>query len=225
VPKTQIGCVRRSLASCLCHERARPVGSAVEVGRSRGVVLSFPYWMLRRLLELLVLRLRSEREKEVEILALRHQLRVLERQVGRAQFQPADRALLARGVRKLGHARERWSCGCFVFVDEAAEDFASVDVDRGCAGELGRGLVWRLKRERAVRPVPVVMGGVEAEHLLEVAAVDDQNPVEALAAEGADPSLGVRIRIRSSDRCPDDPHALAAEDLVAEAPLNFLSRS
>ncbi len=74
---------------------ARPVGSAVEVGRSRGVMLSFLYWMLRRLLELSVLRLRSERAKEIEILVLRHQLRVLERQVGRAQLQPADRALLA----------------------------------------------------------------------------------------------------------------------------------
>ncbi len=73
----------------------RPVGSAVEVGRSRGVVLSFLYWMLRRLLQLFVLRLRSEREKEIEILVLRHQLRVLERQVARAQLQPADRALLA----------------------------------------------------------------------------------------------------------------------------------
>src|SRR6266513_895743 len=122
-----------------------------------------------------------------------------------------------REVRKLGHAREWWSCGRFVFVDEAAEDFAFVDGDRGCADEQGRGLVWRLKRERAVRPVSVVMGGVDAEHLLEVAAVDDQDPVEALAAEGADPTLGVRIRIRSSDGRPDDPHALAAEDLVEGA--------
>ena len=44
-------------------------------GRSRGVVLSFLYWSLRRLLELVVLRCRSEREKEIEILLLRHQLR------------------------------------------------------------------------------------------------------------------------------------------------------
>jgi hypothetical protein len=44
------------------------------VGRSPGVVLSFLYWLLRRLLELLVLRMRSEREKEIEILVLRHQL-------------------------------------------------------------------------------------------------------------------------------------------------------
>jgi hypothetical protein len=32
------------------------------------VVLSFLYWMLRRLLELLVLRMRSQRAKEIEIL-------------------------------------------------------------------------------------------------------------------------------------------------------------
>ncbi len=99
-----------------------------------------------------------------------------------------------------------------------------MDGDRGCADEQGRGLVWRLKRERAVRPVSVVMGGVEAEHVLEVAAVDDQDPVEALAAEGADPTLGVRVRIRSSDGRPDDPHALAAEDLV-EGAAELKSRS
>jgi len=42
-----------------------------------------------------VLRFRSEREKEIEILILRHQLRVLERQVARPQLTQADRALLA----------------------------------------------------------------------------------------------------------------------------------
>jgi len=57
--------------------------------------VSFLYWSLRRLLELAVLRFRSEREKEVEILVLRHQLRLLERQVARPQLSPADRALLA----------------------------------------------------------------------------------------------------------------------------------
>jgi hypothetical protein len=79
-------------------------------GRSQGVVLSFLYWSLRRLLELAVLRRRSEREKEIEILLLRHQLRMLERQVARPQLTPANRALLAafsgvlpraRGVHKL----------------------------------------------------------------------------------------------------------------------------
>jgi putative transposase len=75
-------------------------------GRSRGVVLSFLYWSLRRVLELVVLRFRSEREKEIEILLLRHQLRVLERQVARPQLTQADRALLAAFSRML--PRQAW---------------------------------------------------------------------------------------------------------------------
>jgi hypothetical protein len=67
------------------------------VGRSQGIVLSFLYWSLRRLLELVVLRRRSEREKEIEILLLRHQLRVLERQVARPQLTQADASALASG--------------------------------------------------------------------------------------------------------------------------------
>jgi putative transposase len=75
-------------------------------GRSEGIVLSFVYWSLRRLLELVVLRFRSDREKEIEILVLRHQLRVLERQVGRPQLTQADRALLAGLSRVL--PRQAW---------------------------------------------------------------------------------------------------------------------
>jgi putative transposase len=77
------------------------------VGRSRGVVLSFLYWVLRRLLELLVLRMRSEREKEIEIIVLRHQLQLLERQVARPQLRPTDRALLAAFSRAL--PRRAWA--------------------------------------------------------------------------------------------------------------------
>ena len=88
------------------------VGSAAVAGRSRGVVLSFVYRSLRRLLELVVLRFRSEREKEIEILLLRHQLRVLERQVARPQLTPADRALLAAFGRVL--PRRVWKRSLFV---------------------------------------------------------------------------------------------------------------
>jgi putative transposase len=80
-------------------------------GRSRGVVLSFLYWSLRRLLELVVLRRRTEREKEIEILLLRHQLRVLERQVARPQLTQADRALLAAFSRVL--SRQAWRRSSF----------------------------------------------------------------------------------------------------------------
>jgi hypothetical protein len=64
------------------------------------------------LLELVVLRFRSEREKEIEILLLRHQLRVLERQVARPQPTQADRALLAALSRVL--PRHVWRRSAFV---------------------------------------------------------------------------------------------------------------
>src|SRR5436309_4259026 len=76
------------------------------------MALSFVYWSPRRLLELMVLRRRSEREKEIEILLLRHQLRVLERQVARPTLTPADRALLAAFSRVL--PRRAWKTSLFV---------------------------------------------------------------------------------------------------------------
>jgi putative transposase len=68
---------------------------------------SLVYWALRRLLELVVLRLRSERSKELEILVLRHQLHVMQRQVTRPRLRTADRLLLAAFSRSL--PRPAWS--------------------------------------------------------------------------------------------------------------------
>ena len=45
------------------------------------VIMSFLYWALRRVLELILLGFRSEDSKEVEIMVLRHQLQVLRRSV------------------------------------------------------------------------------------------------------------------------------------------------
>jgi putative transposase len=69
--------------------------------------LSFAYWVVRRLFELLVLFGRSERAKEVEILVLRHELLVLRRQVGRPRLRSADRVLLAALSQVLPQARRR----------------------------------------------------------------------------------------------------------------------
>jgi putative transposase len=76
------------------------------------VILSFFYWSLRRVLELLMLGRRSEREKEIEILLLRHQLRVLRRQVARPELTQADRALLVAFSRVL--PRRAWRTSLFV---------------------------------------------------------------------------------------------------------------
>lgn len=80
-------------------------------GRSNAIALAFLYWSLRRLLELMVLRRRSEREKEIEIRVLRHQLRALERQVARPQLTQADRALLVAFSRV---SRRAWRRSAFV---------------------------------------------------------------------------------------------------------------
>src|SRR5438552_18923149 len=66
--------------------------------RTRPLLLesfNLAYWLLRRLLELLLLLGRSEQRKELEILLLRHELLVLRRQVARPQRRPADRVVLA----------------------------------------------------------------------------------------------------------------------------------
>jgi putative transposase len=71
------------------------------------LLVSLVYWVLRRLLELVVLRLRSERSKELEILALRQQLQVVQRQVARPRLRLADRVLLTALSRSL--PRSAWS--------------------------------------------------------------------------------------------------------------------
>jgi hypothetical protein len=70
--------------------------------RSRGHLWAFVYLAVRHLLGLVVLSFRSERSNEIELLALRHEVAILRRQVGRPAYQPADRALLATLSRLVG---------------------------------------------------------------------------------------------------------------------------
>jgi hypothetical protein len=109
--------------------------------RSQGISLSFLYWSLRRLLELAVLRCRSEREKEIEILLLRHQLRVLQRQVARAQPSQADRALLV--AFGLALPRQAWKRSLFVTGNTSAlasgAGLPTVDVSASPSGQAGDG--------------------------------------------------------------------------------------
>jgi hypothetical protein len=69
------------------------------------------YRLIRLVIDLLVLRGRREHSKDVEILVLRHQLAVLQRQIARLRFEPDDRAILTAFARVLGRARSFPSCG------------------------------------------------------------------------------------------------------------------
>ncbi len=70
------------------------------------MVFSLLYLGLCRIFDLVTAR-RSGRDKDVEILVLRHQVKILERQLhGRLRYRPADRALLAALSRLL--PRDRW---------------------------------------------------------------------------------------------------------------------
>ena len=70
------------------------------------MALSFFYLAFLRLLQLLLLLLRSEKsELAVEVVVLRHEVAVLRRQVARLALRPSDRALLAGLSRLLGGRR------------------------------------------------------------------------------------------------------------------------
>ncbi len=70
------------------------------------MVVSFVYVLACRLFELVVLLVRCDSSKELEILVLRHRLAILRRQTRRPQFTPSDRFLLTALSRVL--PRRSW---------------------------------------------------------------------------------------------------------------------
>ena len=71
------------------------------------MLLSFAYLAFAALLRLLAAGRRDPFAREVELLALRHELAVLRRQQSRPRLRPADRAFLAALARLLPHDRRR----------------------------------------------------------------------------------------------------------------------
>ncbi len=70
------------------------------------MLCSVCYLLVRRVLQLAVLRFRSAEFKELEIVVLRHELAVLRRQLARPELRPADRVFLAASSRLL--PRSSW---------------------------------------------------------------------------------------------------------------------
>jgi hypothetical protein len=71
--------------------------------------------------------------------------------------------------------------------------------------------IGRPQVERPVWPVAVVMLDEDAKHPLEMAVVEDKEPVETLSSDGADETLGNRVGFRCTHRRADDLDPLASE--------------
>ena len=67
--------------------------------------VSLCYLVLRRVLQLVALRVRSHEWKELEIVVLRHELAILRRQTRRPAMTAVDRLFLAAASRLLPRAR------------------------------------------------------------------------------------------------------------------------
>jgi hypothetical protein len=86
--------------------------------------------------------------------------------------------------------------GGVVFVDESAQQVAAVQAGAGVRRRW-TAAVGRQELERSIRPVLVVLAAVDAEHTLELAALKDEDPVEAVGANGGGPTAR-RRRWRSA---------------------------
>jgi hypothetical protein len=83
-------------------------------------------------------------------------------------------------------------------MQETAEQVTSAHLTSFILTDDGQsgGSVRRLKPERPVGTVPVVVLDVDSKDLLQMAASNDQQPVQALGADGVDPPFCVGVRGR-----------------------------
>ena len=86
-------------------------------------------------------------------------------------------------------------CSLAVLMEQTTEQVASMKAALAILADKIQLGGWdrRLKLERPVRTIGVVMLDVDPEHLLQVPAPDEQQPIQALGADGPHPALHVRV--------------------------------
>ena len=100
-------------------------------------------------------------------------------------------------------------------MDESAKDVGSPHACRVGIGDRGRrfrDLRGAPLIEGSVGPMPVVVVPVFGEDGFEMAAAQDEEPVQALPADGADKPLADRVRSGRPDGRLDDPDPIGCED-------------
>jgi len=101
-------------------------------------------------------------------------------------------------------------------VDQSAEPVAASDAKRGRRRRGWQRLQRRCLVQCSVRPVGVEVRHVFGQHRLKLASVEDQHPIQQLAADGADPSLSDAVRSRRPHRCAQDANGLGGEHGVED---------
>jgi len=102
------------------------------------------------------------------------------------------------------------SGGLGIFVDQSAKPIVASEAKAGL-GRWRQWPEWCCVPQGAVGAVLVEMRRVLGQYVFEVAPVEDQYSVEQLAADGADPSFGDRVRAGRAHRCAQDADAFAGE--------------
>jgi hypothetical protein len=103
------------------------------------------------------------------------------------------------------------SCDLGIFVDQPAEPIATSEAKAGLDRRRRQWSKWCCVLQGAVGTVLVEMRRVLGQYVFEVVPVEDQYSVEQLAADGADPAFGDRVRSRRLHQCAQDADAFAGE--------------
>ncbi|MCK2220477.1 hypothetical protein MF672_042755 [Actinomadura sp. ATCC 31491] len=102
-------------------------------------------------------------------------------------------------------------------VDQPAENVTALDLARRQRDHVGVVIGGSSEAEEAVWPVAIVVIGVFVQHGAKVPFAEDQQPVGAFRACGADPSLGEGVRARRSWRDLEYLNVVACEHLIEAA--------